>query len=133
MDPQVRARFVEGQRIPVARYEAALHERAAGQAVVLERLQGLDAVLTPTTPIAAPPLAEVDERALPLSRYTRAVSYLGLCALAIPAGLTAGGLPVSVQLVGRPGTEAALLALGHALEERRGPFPAPDLSALGLP
>ena len=53
----------------------------------------------------------MDEGALPLSRYTRMVSYLDLCALAIPSGLGAGGLPVSVQLIGKPGSEPLLLAL----------------------
>lgn len=133
MDPHVRARFLQGQRITPARYRAALQERAAAREQVLALLERFDALLTPTTPTPAPPLTEVDEGALPLSRYTRLVNYLDLCALAIPAGLGAGGLPVSAQLIGRPGSEPLLLALGEALEARRGPFPAPDLAPLNLP
>jgi aspartyl-tRNA(Asn)/glutamyl-tRNA(Gln) amidotransferase subunit A len=133
MDPHVRARFLQGQRIPIAQYRAARRDQAASQQAIHKALERFDAVLTPTTPIPAPPLADIDENALPLSRYTRVVNYLGLCALAVPAGLGASNLPVSIQLIGRPGSEPMLLALGEALEERRGPFPSPDLAALGLP
>jgi aspartyl-tRNA(Asn)/glutamyl-tRNA(Gln) amidotransferase subunit A len=133
MDSHVRARFLDGQRVPAEHYHATLRERSADQAAILEALGPLDAVLTPTTPIPAPPLAAIDEQALPLSRFTRGVNYLGLCALAIPAGLTAAGLPVSIQLIGRPGMEMTLLAIGGAFEDRRGPFPEPDLSRLNLP
>jgi aspartyl-tRNA(Asn)/glutamyl-tRNA(Gln) amidotransferase subunit A len=115
------------------RYRDALRERTGAAAQAAAALAGFDAVLTPATPITAPPLEEVDEEALPLSRYTRVVSYLGLCALAVPARLGSNGMPVAVQLVGRAGTEERLLALGAALEAQRGPFPAPDLAALGLP
>jgi aspartyl-tRNA(Asn)/glutamyl-tRNA(Gln) amidotransferase subunit A len=133
MDPHVRARFLAGQQVTAARYQAVMRERDAAQAAALATLRDVDAVLTPTTPIPAPALADVEQDALPLSRFTRWVSYLGLCALSIPAGLSSGGLPVAVQLIGRPGTEATLLAIGRALEQARGPFPQPDLSALGLP
>jgi len=133
MDPHVRARFLAGQKIGAARYEAALRERTGALAAAAGALAGFDAVLTPATPMAAPLLAAVDEGQLPLSRYTRVVNYLGLCALVVPVALGAAGLPVAVQLVGRAGSEERLLALGALLEARRGPFPGPDLGALALP
>ena len=46
-------------------------------------------------------------------RYTRAFSYLGLPALALPAGFDSAGLPIGVQLVGRPFDDALLLNIGH--------------------
>jgi aspartyl-tRNA(Asn)/glutamyl-tRNA(Gln) amidotransferase subunit A len=133
MDPHVRARFLAGQRVTATRYQAVMRERAAAQVAALATLRDVDAVLTPTTPFPAPALADVEEDALPLSRFTRWVGYLGLCALSVPAGLSSGGLPVAIQLVGRPGTEATLLAIARAFEQARGPSPQPDLSALGLP
>jgi aspartyl-tRNA(Asn)/glutamyl-tRNA(Gln) amidotransferase subunit A len=51
-----------------------------------------------------------------LTRYTRPISYLGLPALAQPIGFTRAGLPLSMQWVGPPMAEAALLAAGRALE-----------------
>ena len=70
----------------------------------------------------------------PLSRYTRPINYLGLCALAVPCGFDSNGLPISVQFVGGPGSEAALINIGTAYEQARGPFPAPICQALpGVP
>ena len=59
-----------------------------------------DALLTPTLPITATPLAEVDEATTPLATWTRAANYLGACALSLPAGFSADGLPIGVQLTG---------------------------------
>ncbi len=75
---------------------------------------------------------EVDETS-PIPGYlTRPANYLGLCGLAMPAGQS-GGLPIGVQIVGKPFAERDVLRLGKAFQDatdfhRR----APDLSALGL-
>ena len=53
-----------------------------------------------------------------LSRFTRFVNYLGLPALAVPAGFDSRGLPVGLQLIGRPGSEMALLQIAVRLQER---------------
>jgi Asp-tRNA(Asn)/Glu-tRNA(Gln) amidotransferase A subunit family amidase len=53
---------------------------------------------------------------------------LGFPALTVPMAVTADGLPVGVQLVGRPWEEQTLLAVGQNLEDMRGPFPHPELS-----
>ena len=86
-------------------------------------------MLTPTTPICAIPVAEVDEGALPHSRFTRAVNYLGLCALAMPAGLTPAGLPASLQIIGKPFAEATVLRIGWAYEQAVAPLSWPDRAA----
>jgi aspartyl-tRNA(Asn)/glutamyl-tRNA(Gln) amidotransferase subunit A len=91
-----------------------------------------DALLLPTMAIPAIPLSEVDETS-PIPGYlTRPANYLGLCGLAMPAGQS-GGLPIGVQIVGKPFAERDVLRLGKAFQDatdfhRR----APDLSALGL-
>jgi aspartyl-tRNA(Asn)/glutamyl-tRNA(Gln) amidotransferase subunit A len=51
-----------------------------------------------------------------VTRLTRWVNYLGVPALVVPCGFDSRGLPVSVQLVGRPFAEAKLLAAGHAYQ-----------------
>jgi aspartyl-tRNA(Asn)/glutamyl-tRNA(Gln) amidotransferase subunit A len=53
-----------------------------------------------------------------LSRFTRFLNYLGLPALAVPAGFDRRGLPVGLQIVGRPGGEASLLEVGVRLQAR---------------
>ena len=60
-----------------------------------------------------------------------AVSLLDLPALSVPAGLTADGLPIGVQLVGKPGGEAALLSAAAALE--RALAALPDVRAAAVP
>ena len=84
------------------------------------------AIILPVMPIRTPRADEVDPassrftpRALyALSRFTRFVNYLGLPALAIPAGFDSGGMPVGLQLIGRPGSEATLLRIAVRLQER---------------
>ena len=97
-----------------------------------EWFQDYDAILLPTVAIPAIALEEVDE-ASPIPGYlTRPVNYLGLCALAQPAGL-ASALPVGVQIIGKPFAERTVLALGQAFEAAT-QFHAlhPNLAALGL-
>jgi aspartyl-tRNA(Asn)/glutamyl-tRNA(Gln) amidotransferase subunit A len=48
--------------------------------------------------------------------FTRAVNYLGGCGLTLPAGFSAAGLPIGVQLVGAPFAEATLVRIGRAFQ-----------------
>jgi len=81
-----------------------------------EAFDGLDLLVTPTT-VGVPPLASADERALRGRgiRLTYPFNCLGWPALAIPCGPAEDGLPASVQLVGRPGDDARVLAAGTLL------------------
>ena len=83
----------------------------------LERLDGVDLLLTPTTPFVAPP-ADTDELTIrdAAIRFTYPFNVLGWPALAIPFGTAENGLPTSVQLAGRPGDDALVLAAGEQLE-----------------
>jgi aspartyl-tRNA(Asn)/glutamyl-tRNA(Gln) amidotransferase subunit A len=128
MNPEVLARFRAGEGVTTGQYRTAVAARERDQSEMMARMDGIDALLTPTTPMTATEVDAVDETQSPLTRYTRPVNYFGQCALAVPAGLGANGLPMSVQFIGRPGTETTLFRIGLAFEEARGPFPAPDLS-----
>jgi aspartyl-tRNA(Asn)/glutamyl-tRNA(Gln) amidotransferase subunit A len=83
-------------------------------------LTDYDALLTPTTPIPAVGLDEVDESSLPLSRFTRPINYYGCCALCLPMGRCRSGLPASLQVIARPFDETTALRIGWALEEEGG-------------
>ncbi|WP_127090490.1 amidase [Aquabacter cavernae] len=121
---QVRARIENGFVLPAVTYLEALRWRGPALAAHLEAIKGLDAVLAPGAPMPAPTLAETDLGGAPnaeamiqrLTRFTRPVNYLGLPAVSIPAGFTKTGLPVGLQLMGKPFDEATLLALGAAFQ-----------------
>jgi len=82
-------------------------------------LAGLDLVLTPTLPIVAPPLrrgavGDLDVREQ-LIRFTYPFSALGWPALALPCGTAEDGLPASLQIAGRAGSDALVLAAARLL------------------
>jgi aspartyl-tRNA(Asn)/glutamyl-tRNA(Gln) amidotransferase subunit A len=121
----VRARLEAGYAIPAAYYLEVLRLRAA----CLERfcsqtlgeadlyvLPGL-AVRIPTREQTGPQGGADMPRLLgEVTRLTRWVNFLGVPALVVPCGFDSRGLPISVQLVGRPFAEATLLAAGHAYQ-----------------
>ena len=83
-----------------------------------ELIDGLDLLLLPTV-VCVPPRTDLDERDLRARaiRLTYPFDLLGWPALALPCGDAEDGLPASVQLVGRLGDDALVLAAGAALEE----------------
>jgi Asp-tRNA(Asn)/Glu-tRNA(Gln) amidotransferase A subunit family amidase len=86
-----------------------------------ELLDGVDLVVTPTTPIVAPLVGEGGtadrERRRALISRTDPFNVLGWPALALPCGAAEDGLPASVQLAGRAGSDSLVLAAGRLLEE----------------
>jgi aspartyl-tRNA(Asn)/glutamyl-tRNA(Gln) amidotransferase subunit A len=96
---------------------AAAAGRAAYRQAALEALDGFDLLLTPTLALVPPP-ADVDELAIRETtvRFTYPFNLLGWPALALPCGPAEEGLPASAQLVGRPGADALVLAVGAFLE-----------------
>jgi aspartyl-tRNA(Asn)/glutamyl-tRNA(Gln) amidotransferase subunit A len=81
-------------------------------------LEGLDLLLTPTLVCVAPPTG-IGDQALreTLTRNTLPFNALGWPALALPCGAAEDGLPASIQLVGRPGADALVLAAGERLAD----------------
>jgi len=116
IDPWVRKRVLGGKAISAADYIGDLAAMRHAQAAFAAWMRGRDALLTPTLPITATPVADVDEATAPLAMFTRAVNYLGGCALTLPAGFSAAGLPIGVQLVGAPFAEATLVRIGRAFQ-----------------
>ena len=115
-DPNVRQRVLSGKNILAADYLRVVQARAKAQHDVSALLLDFDAVLTPGSPITAAPVAEIDESVTPFSRFTRAVNFLGMCALVVPCGFSADGLPIGLQIIGKPFGEAMILRIGLAYE-----------------
>jgi len=136
LDPVVAARMADAGELAAHEYlrrRRRLGTLAAGAA---RRLRAVDAIAAPTVPITAPPLAEVQDAQayrrcnLLALRNTSVANLLGLCAVTVPVGLDAAGIPVGLQLCARGGHDAALLALAESCErvwgsafERLGPAP----------
>jgi aspartyl-tRNA(Asn)/glutamyl-tRNA(Gln) amidotransferase subunit A len=116
IDPWVRVRVLGGKTIGAADYidELAEHRRATERFTAWMR--GRSALLTPTCPFTATPVAEVDEATSHLTSFTRAANYLGACALSLPAGFSADGLPIGMQLMAAPFAEATLVRIGRAFQ-----------------
>jgi aspartyl-tRNA(Asn)/glutamyl-tRNA(Gln) amidotransferase subunit A len=100
-----------------ATYAAAVEERRRLTARAEQALDGLDLLLAPTLGFVAPPAdaVEVEIRAA-VTLFTFPFNALGWPALALPAGPAEDGLPASVQVIGRPGSDGLVLAAGLALE-----------------
>lgn len=120
MDPWIVKRFEVGRQIDDAKLAQAHAQRAEDQGEFHAWLAAYDALLTPTCPIPAPPLDAIDETTSPLSRLTRAANYLDLPGISVPMGLTAGGMPAGLQILGRPRDEPTVVALGAAFERVSG-------------
>ena len=135
--PQVRARAATGIAIPAPVYLEALQLRShLLRAFVTEVYAQCELLFTPTLSIPVPTIAATDvgggdamwETIAGLVRCVAPFNYLGLPALSVPAGFTATGLPTAFQLVGRPYSEARLLAAAAGYQEltdwhRRRPAP----------
>jgi aspartyl-tRNA(Asn)/glutamyl-tRNA(Gln) amidotransferase subunit A len=119
LDPDVRPRIQLGRDVSARDYLLALDRRQDDQRAFAAALADIDALLTPTTLTPAIPLAAVDQ-ARTAAHFTRGGNYLGLCALALPNGFTAEGLPTSLQILCHPGDEAMALRIGWAYEQSAG-------------
>jgi aspartyl-tRNA(Asn)/glutamyl-tRNA(Gln) amidotransferase subunit A len=116
IDEAVRPRIAAGRGISARDYLAALRDREQAKRQFAEATADIDALLTPTTQMAAIPLDAVDQTTTP-AHFTRFVNFLDLCAVALPNGFTASGLPISLQIVCRGYDEATALRIGWAYQQ----------------
>src|SRR4051812_14135546 len=131
---EVRRRVMIGTYVLSAGYYDAYYLRAQKVRTLIKRdfeqcfNAGVDAMLTPATPSAAFAIGEKGG-ADPVEMYlndifTVTVNMAGLPGIAVPAGLDAQGLPLGVQLIGKPFDEETLFALGQKIEDAAGSFTA---------
>jgi aspartyl-tRNA(Asn)/glutamyl-tRNA(Gln) amidotransferase subunit A len=101
--------------------EAARAARERYRERIAALFEDIDVLVTPTVPMVAPPTG-IGDLALRgrMIELTLPWNVVGAPALALPCGAAEDGLPASVQLVGRPGDDAAVLAAGRALERALG-------------
>jgi aspartyl-tRNA(Asn)/glutamyl-tRNA(Gln) amidotransferase subunit A len=121
---EVRRRILIGTYVLSAGYYDAYYSRAQKIRTLIARdfeqvFETCDALLTPATP--GPAFAMGEKSADPVTMYlndifTVTVNMAGLPAISVPAGLTASGLPLGLQVIGKAFDEATVLRVGHAIE-----------------
>jgi len=133
---EVRRRLMIGTYVLSAGYYDAYYVRAQKIRTLIKRdfetvfADGVDAILTPATPSAAFGIGEKGS-ADPVEMYlndvfTVTVNMAGLPGLVAPAGRSDEGLPLGLQVIGRPFDEETLFTLGHAIEQSAGSLAMPD-------
>lgn len=133
---EVQRRIMVGTYVLSAGFYDAYYNRARKMRALIKRdfelafEAGVDAILTPATPSAAFGLGEMAD-ADPVQMYlndvfTVTVNLAGLPGIAVPVGLDAQGLPLGLQLIGRPWDEAQVLNYAHVLESRAGFVAKPE-------
>jgi aspartyl-tRNA(Asn)/glutamyl-tRNA(Gln) amidotransferase subunit A len=132
---EVRRRIMIGTYVLSAGYYDAYYLRAQKVRTLIKRdfetcfAAGIDAILTPTTPSAAFAVGQhgsADPAEMYLNDiFTVTVNMAGLPGMSVPSGFDAQGLPLGLQLIGRPFGEETLFALAAAIEKSAGHFAPP--------
>ncbi|HEY6957900.1 MAG TPA: amidase [Candidatus Limnocylindria bacterium] len=114
----VRARLAVAETITKTQYAQARRDRDIVHRAWCDALAEHDVILSPTTPIAAPPREGQDAtaQAARLTPNTSPFNLTGLPAVSIPCGFTRAGLPIGLQLAAAPWREALLLRVANAYE-----------------
>jgi aspartyl-tRNA(Asn)/glutamyl-tRNA(Gln) amidotransferase subunit A len=129
---EVRRRIMIGTYVLSAGYYDAYYLRAQKVRTLIKRdfeqcfADGVNAILTPTAPSSAFGIGEKG-RADPIEMYlndvfTVTVNMAGLPGISVPSGLDVQGLPLGLQLIGRPFEEETLFSLGEVIEQAAGRF-----------
>jgi aspartyl-tRNA(Asn)/glutamyl-tRNA(Gln) amidotransferase subunit A len=124
---RTRERLLLGQTIPAIDYLRALHQRRVFASAIRAAMQPVQALVLPALPIPAIPVEQADadisidgvteNTGVALLRMTMPFNLAGLPAISLPCGFTAGGLPIGLQLAGKPFEEAMILRIAHAYQQ----------------
>ena len=132
---EVKRRVMIGTYVLSAGFYDAYYNRARRVRALIKKdfedvfNDGIDAILTPATPTAAFPLGKKFNDPVQMylnDVFTVTVNLAGLPGIAVPAGLDGDGLPLGLQLIGKPWEEGELLNFAQALEDRAGFVAKPE-------
>jgi len=131
---EVKRRILIGTYVLSAGYYDAYYIKAQKVRTLIKQdfddaFRQVDAILTPTTP--SPAFAIGEKSGDPIEMYlndifTVTVNMAGLPGISVPAGFSADGLPLGLQIIGRPFDEETVLRAGQVIEDAAGPAPAPE-------
>lgn len=130
---EVQRRILMGTYVLSAGYYDAYYLRAQKVRTLIKRdfeqvfAAGVDAILTPITPSSAFAIGDKELAADPVKMYLNDIfsitlNMAGLPGISVPAGLDAKGLPLGLQLIGKPFEEETLFKTAHVIEQAAGTF-----------
>jgi len=122
-----RQRLLEGQQIPAVDYLHAQHQRRIFSTTMRSVLQRVNALVLPTLPIPAIPIEQAGQEisidgvsqnaTVALLRLTMPFNLAGVPAVSFPCGFTTNGLPIGLQVAGKPFEESTVLRIAHAYQQ----------------
>ena len=122
--PETLRRIRSGEKVSPEKVLECRRDLERARRDITATFDDVDLLVTPTTPIPAPTIAELKQnpdllrpRELVLLRNTRPINVWGLPAISIPCGFTPSGLPIGLQIIGPHWGEAKVLQLAHAYEQ----------------
>src|SRR5580704_16121715 len=122
--PETLRRIRTGQNVSPETVLECRRDLERARRDIVSIFADVDVLVTPTTPIVAPTIAELKKnpdllrpRELLLLRNTRPINVWGLPAISVPCGFTVGGLPIGLQIIGPHWGEAVVLQVAHAYEQ----------------
>jgi len=122
--PETVRRIRSGEKVTAAEYIERRRELEEGRRDIGRVFADVDVLVTPTTPLPAPSIAELKANPdalrpaeLKLLRNTRPFNVWGLPAISVPCGFTQSGLPIGLQIAGPQWREDLVLRLAHAYEQ----------------
>ena len=126
MDHNNKIRFLTGSIIPAQSYYKAQKLRAMLRQQILDALEKVDVLVLPTGPVTAPPVESVpgiQSKEHSLTGLAGRISFTGpfnlanTPAISVPCGFSAAGMPMGLQIVGRPFAEEMVFKVAHAYEQ----------------
>ncbi|HEY1527531.1 MAG TPA: amidase [Candidatus Angelobacter sp.] len=126
-DPETLKRIGSGMDVTAAQYVEAYRELLEQRRQILQVFERIDLILTPTTPVLSPTVAELQaapdqlrSKELVMLRNTRPFNVYGLPSVSLNCGFSKSGLPIGLQISGAPGSDGIVLALAHAYQQQSG-------------
>ncbi|MQF91632.1 MAG: amidase [SAR202 cluster bacterium] len=126
LDHNNKIRFLTGSIIPAQAYYKAQKIRAVLRQQILDALEEVDVLVLPTGPVTAPPVESVpgiESKEHSLTGLAGRISFTGpfnlagTPAISVPCGFSAAGMPMGLQIVGKPFDEETVLKVAHAYEQ----------------
>ena len=115
-DDDVRNAIELGRGVPAATYINDQRKRTLLIEETTEVLRSVDVLVSPTTPITAPPIVDGDSN-YQLARYTSPYDVTAIPAISLPCGFDDDGLPIGLMIGGRHFDEVTVCRVAHAYEQ----------------